>query len=76
MEFHIKKIIAVSCLLSIVSVSFSPLLANKAEAQGFPVYDNANFIVNSASAVSGGIIAANSVAQTPVKEFALDSIAW
>ncbi len=63
-----KKIIAVCCIWSITSLSFSPFFAKKAEAQWI-VWDPGNFAPNALTAF-------NTTLQSPVKEFGLDTIAW
>ena len=77
-----KKIIAVCCLVSIISASFLPIFAKKAEAQ-WVVFDPGNFVPNTLTAVSTTISAAanivtaiNTTLESPVKEFGLDTIAW
>lgn len=61
MKSSIKKIIATSCLLSLISISFLPTFAKKAEAQ-WVTFDVPTEV---ATIVYG-----------PIKEFALDTIAW
>jgi len=55
-------------ILSILTVSLSPIFANKVEAQWI-VWDPGNFVPNTITAV-------NTTVAGPVKEFGLDTIAW
>lgn len=68
---RLKKITAILLFLGIVGSSFSPILANQAEAQ-WVVWDPGNFVPNSATAVNTGISAGTYTS----KEYGLDAVAW
>lgn len=63
-----KKIISAFLLFLVLTFSFSPIFAKKAEAQWI-VFDSANFGVNLLTSI-------NTTMSGPIKDFGLDSIAW